>query len=308
MEARALKTLPRPIWRSPLETCLHWSADLSKLSAAGWLAPIWLILFLIDGATGRYVSLNGLYLLPLCATAWCLGTAPALVSGGIAIGATLWLNGFGDGLSAEASAIALPVAAWNAGMRIFSVIFIVMLLSAFRRVFDREKADARVDSLTKLNNRRAFEIECRRLAMSCARDGRVMLCGLIDVDSFKSINDQYGHNAGDAVLIVLADALANAVRTYDATARLGGDEFAFCLAVRNNEVATQKTLDIHSQISAALAAGRWPASCSLGASTGDGVEDTFSRADGLLYAAKTAGKNKWRFSSLSVNATHQISP
>jgi diguanylate cyclase (GGDEF)-like protein len=183
-------------------------------------------------------------------------------------------------------------------MRVFSVVFIVLLVSAFRRVFDREKADARIDPLTKLSNRRAFEVECRRIALSCERDGRVLLCGLIDVDSFKSINDEYGHSAGDAVLIALANALSSAVRPYDATARLGGDEFAFCLAVRNDEVAKRKAQDIHRRIASALEVGRWPATCSVGASTGANIGEALAKADKVLYQVKEAGRRSWSFASI----------
>jgi len=282
---------------TPLELALRESADLNRSAAAVGLSIIWVIVFVLDGSTGPHFSLNTVYLLPLCFTVWCLGRVAGLMSGLLGVAVTLYLNGFGDGLSAQASTVPTATAIWNAGARSFGVLFIILFVSAFRRTFDRERAAASIDPLTGLANRRAFQIECARLELASVRDDRILLCGVIDVDDFKSVNDQHGHAAGDEVLRVVATALASAVRPYDITARLGGDEFAFCLAVRDQASAERKSGKIHRAIMTALQSTDVPATCSLGASTGTDFTDTLLTADQTMYHAKQTGKSSWRFNT-----------
>lgn len=279
-----------------LESILRRSAYLNAWTAAAWITALWTGLIVLDGVTGPHFSLNSLYLLPLCLTTWCFGRVAGLTGGVITVVITLYLNGFGDGLSAQASSIPTTTAAWNAGMRTFSVIFIILLVGAFRRTFDRERANALVDPLTGLGNRRSFQRECKRLELSARRDNRILLCGIIDLDDFKAVNDQHGHAAGDEVLRVVAQALISAVRPYDVTARLGGDEFAFCLAVRDEASAERKAGRIHQSLIAAMDASEWRATCSLGAATGSSAEETLSVADRTMYMAKNSGKSFWIFS------------
>lgn len=256
---------------------------------------MWGAVLVVDGTTGPHIALNAVYLAPLCFTVWCLGRIAGLVSGVLVIAITLYLNGFGDGLSVQASTVSLSTGAWNAGARVFGVIFIILFVGAFRRTFDQERANARIDPLTGLGNRRAFKSECSRLELASARDERILLCGLIDIDNFKSVNDRHGHAAGDNVLRIVADAILSAVRPYDVTARLGGDEFAFCLAVRDAAAAVSKSDKIHGAVMAALNLTHYRATCSLGAATGADVVETLRVADQALYRAKNAGKGVWAF-------------
>lgn len=281
---------------------MQWSADLSRRAALLWLFGIWASVGLADASTGPHVSFNSLYVLPLSLTTWCLGRAAGLGSGALAVAFTLMTNGFGDGLSAQSTSVPAGVAIWNAGMRLFGVIFLILLVSAFRRTFDRERFNARVDPLTGLGNRRAFEIESHKLSLACARDRRTILCGLIDLDDFKATNDHFGHADGDALLQGIAVALAASVRPYDVTARLGGDEFAFCLAVRDEAAAEKKADDIHRRLSLALAEIRPGSTCSLGATAGLDVERAMKAADEAMYRAKRGGKGSWIFVSSHHNA------
>ncbi|RXD07449.1 GGDEF domain-containing protein [Sphingomonas sp. UV9] len=284
-----------PVKWSPLEAALRGSADVNRTVAAAWLILLWSAVLIVDGATGPHLCLNSVYLAPLCFTVWCLGRIAGVVSGLIVISVTLQLNGFGDGLSAQASTVSTSTAALNAGVRVFGVTFIILFVGAFRRTFDQERANAQIDPLTGLGNRRAFKRESSSLELASARDNRILLCGLIDVDDFKAINDRYGHAAGDDVLSIVADALLSAVRPYDVTARLGGDEFAFCLAVRDTASAERKSGKIHDAVMAALTKTEYGATCSLGAATGVGVAETLRVADQTLYRAKDAGKSIWAF-------------
>lgn len=94
--------------------------------------------------------------------------------------------------------------------------------------------DAMTDSLTGLANRRAFEEELKKSLAFAKRYKRKGALLFVDVDAFKSINDQFGHLAGDHALKLVADILKHNTRPTDIVARLGGDEFAVIL----NEVET----------------------------------------------------------------------
>lgn len=149
------------------------------------------------------------------------------------------------------------------------------------------------DPLTELGNRRLFSDELRRLLSTHQRDGGRFALLLIDLNRFKPINDTYGHDAGDAVLVAVARRLQQAVREADRVARLGGDEFGVLLEGTDSEAAVSAA---KRRIAEALAppiihAGRsLHVSASLGAAVfpQEGVDcDTlFKAADTAMYRAK----------------------
>lgn len=96
------------------------------------------------------------------------------------------------------------------------------------------------DDLTTLLNRRGFRRACDQIPPSHAVENRTC-CAMMDLDNFKSINDQYGHPVGDAALLHFAMTLRQHVRQEDALARLGGDEFAFVM-VRASSAAALEVL------------------------------------------------------------------
>lgn len=85
------------------------------------------------------------------------------------------------------------------------------------------------DSLTNLENRRGFEAQLDRVLATATRHNDTGVLVYIDMDNFKETNDEYGHEAGDAVLMRVADVLRKNTRTSDVIARIGGDEFALLL-------------------------------------------------------------------------------
>ncbi|MAF31260.1 MAG: GGDEF domain-containing protein [Pseudomonadota bacterium] len=95
--------------------------------------------------------------------------------------------------------------------------------------------DAMTDALTNLSNRRVFEEELKKSLAFVRRYKRRSALMFVDIDAFKSINDQFGHLAGDHALKLIADILKQNTRPTDIVARLGGDEFAIIL----NEVDGQ---------------------------------------------------------------------
>lgn len=108
------------------------------------------------------------------------------------------------------------------------------------------------DSLTKLANRFSFYEQIKVAANSCIRNKEKLAILFIDLDGFKLINDSYGHNVGDWVLIKIAECLRNVTRNSDIVARFGGDEFVVGLTAIKTEYHAQmvanKIINALSQI------------------------------------------------------------
>jgi len=158
---------------------------------------------------------------------------------------------------------------------------------------------ARTDSLTGLPNRRAIEDWAAKQLRGAARHGFSMWVVVGDIDNFKTINDSFGHDAGDVVLKTFADVLRKNTRASDSCGRLGGDEFL--LAVTHVDRAhVQTTVNRFREQFAALSfplAGQSvnvTASFGVAGFQGREVRDFSAlvrKADQMLYEAKRAGRN-----------------
>lgn len=145
------------------------------------------------------------------------------------------------------------------------------------------------DPLTTLPNRRVLEPALARVAAR-ARRGSTGALLFIDVDDFKLVNDEEGHQAGDAALVSIAEMLSEAVRAGDVVARIGGDEFAILLEADDvagaTAIATRLTESIRELFP--------KLGLSIGiVSVADAADslDAIRRADRAMYAAKNSGKN-----------------
>ncbi|MFV0622788.1 diguanylate cyclase [Sphingomonas sp. ac-8] len=158
------------------------------------------------------------------------------------------------------------------------------------------ETQASTDPLTGLLNRRGLDQRLRALPPGCA-------CGVlaIDLDGFKPVNDQLGHDAGDAVLVETAARLRAMTRSTDLVARLGGDEFAVVLvgldAAVLRTLAERATARLQEPFETVAEHGL-PVGASVGASWSpeppDAIGGTLSRADAALYEAKAAGRGTLR--------------
>jgi diguanylate cyclase (GGDEF)-like protein len=152
------------------------------------------------------------------------------------------------------------------------------------------------DSLTKLYNREKFNQVCEQMLMR-QHWTPTNTFGLIivDVDHFKSVNDTYGHQVGDAVLIAIADTLTRTIRTSDILARWGGEEFVILLP----DVDIEKVILVADKYRQAIEQMHIPEvgmiTASFGVtifSHGDTQEMMIYRADLGLYRAKKNGRNR----------------
>lgn len=157
------------------------------------------------------------------------------------------------------------------------------------------------DSLTGLCNRHRFQQELNRMVDECARIDVTGALLFFDLDEFKVINDNFGHRAGDALLIRVAGEVNALVRRNEIFARLGGDEFALLVANTTEEEVSQladRIVRAVSQIpfrfegqNLRLTASLGIALCPAHATETDAL---VAHADAAMYQAKEAGKNTWR--------------
>ena len=154
---------------------------------------------------------------------------------------------------------------------------------------------SRTDLLTGLPNRRAFEEQLEDAISRCDRHDEMAALIMVDIDHFKDVNDQYGHEVGDRVLAEFAERIREAIRQSDRPARWGGEEFAVVLPLTRIGEAIEMADRLRGRIADRPFAGSGELSASFGVTAlkpDDDIEDAVLRADRALYAAKRLGRNR----------------
>jgi diguanylate cyclase (GGDEF)-like protein len=161
------------------------------------------------------------------------------------------------------------------------------------------KEQAVRDALTGLFNRRYLTETVERELARAKRDGSPVCALMMDIDHFKEFNDSYGHNFGDEILVRLSTVLKNNTRTGDIACRFGGDEFIIILPGADIKEAAQRAETIKENFShSTIQLGGMAVSpmISIGISAfprhGKNGDELISAADGALYHAKNAGRNR----------------
>lgn len=182
---------------------------------------------------------------------------------------------------------------------------VVGVVNSLRDISQRKELDgelqsaAHTDVLTGLANRRAFSKAMMSQIADVERRQTTAFCALFDIDHFKSVNDRYGHEAGDRALQAFAKIASETVRQSDTVARVGGEEFAIILSgagvdaallvcdrLRERAAILRIPLADGQSISFTVSAGVAP--IEAGASEAAILRD----ADAALYRAKSAGRNR----------------
>jgi diguanylate cyclase (GGDEF)-like protein len=163
-------------------------------------------------------------------------------------------------------------------------------------VLRQAERNAHTDALTGLGNRLWMRTMFEREVTRALHSNKALCLMMLDVDNFKAFNDQYGHTAGDSVLVAVAEALREYLRPTDLVARFGGDEFAVLLPDVQLKQARQTAERIRQQI-----AGLSPPSLSTAVTVSIGIADRterddvatlVQRADAAMYDAKESGRNR----------------
>ena len=164
----------------------------------------------------------------------------------------------------------------------------VALAVVNRRLYDQLMKEARTDSLTGVGSRRFFEDQYRREIARAQRYQRPLSLALVDLDNFKHVNDDHGHQVGDAVLSEIG-AILQRSRAGDIPARYGGDEFVVLMPDTNLDGARMAVRRIEAELEMLNQSGRFPflVRLSVGVAEwmGDGV-DLLGAADARMYRDK----------------------
>ena len=238
-----------------------------------------------DHALGYEFGFSIFYLLPIIIATRNLGRNTGFFISAVCVALWAAMDKY------HGVAYSLPLASyWHAFIKATLFTITVMIFDGW----EKEKENARTDSLTLVANRLAFnefgQLEIKR----CRRYGHPFTIIYIDVDNFKTINDRFGHRAGDKLLTLLADALKKSFRETDLVARLGGDEFSVILVetdAKGARIALDRvceTLDKIPRMGSIV-------TLSIGLlsykAAPESFEEAVKKADELMYLAKNKGKN-----------------
>lgn len=242
-----------------------------------------------DVGTGSEIAFSLFYLLPIGLTAWFSGSN---LSVAISVASAFaW---------AVSEAIAGPsysapgILYWNSAVRLAFFLVVSVLLPKVKEL-ERERAAARLDDLTGLANRRSvFEVVQSELNRS-QRYKRPFAIAYFDLDNFKAVNDQYGHDTGDRLLRALASRAKSHLRRTDVLGRLGGDEFLLLFPEINQDAVRVAAAKVQSVLLDEMQRHQWPVTLSCGVLTyvsgATTAAELITRADELMYSVKQKGKN-----------------
>lgn len=264
------------------------------------LQPSWMILLIgiiwllivafIDYVIVANISLSIFYSLSIFLGTWCLGK-----SAGLAFSLLSSLAWFVSEINAQENE-PLFILEWNTLVRLLFFLIITHLLTEIKQSYEREKCLARTDRLTGLWNRLYFlellDLEIKRFQ----RKSQPFTLAYLDIDNFKKVNDTWGHNRGDKLLILTAQVLQQNVRQVDAIARLGGDEFVLLLPetdLKNGNLVLQR---VNKKLREMIEIESFPVGFSIGAVTfyslPESIDEILAIADRWMYEVKKNGKNR----------------
>jgi diguanylate cyclase (GGDEF)-like protein len=171
-----------------------------------------------------------------------------------------------------------------------------------RRKLMSAEAHATIDALTNLGNRRSFEKRLKEEAAHARRHREPFALVLLDIDHFKVVNDTFGHEEGDRVLVHVADAMRAIVRVEDGAFRYGGEEFSLVFRACDLEAAVAGVARLHERLRRSpieLGDPARPRVVTFSAGVASATEknafhtdDMVARADAALYRAKRAGRDR----------------
>jgi diguanylate cyclase (GGDEF)-like protein len=209
----------------------------------------------------------------------------------ILLGDLLHPHDAGFSSSIWVSAFAIELVLYAVG-----TVFVIFMLVTERTVSAHRTA-ASTDPLTGMFNRRGFAEATSRVIEREANAGRPVTVMILDIDHFKSINDRFGHPAGDEVLKLFAAIVVNTLRITDLSGRIGGEEFAALLPCSLEEgiLAADRVREAFESSGVVVDEGPVETTVSIGVAGGPAgteLEVLLAAADTALYQAKRGGRNR----------------
>jgi len=175
-------------------------------------------------------------------------------------------------------------------------VFVIFMMVSDRAVAVHKTA-ASIDPLSGMLNRRGFTEACARVIEREANAGRPVTVMIFDIDHFKSINDRFGHPAGDEILKLFAAVVVNSLRISDLSGRIGGEEFAALLpcSLEEGVLVAERVREAFESSGIVCDDGPVDTTVSIGVAGGPAgteLEVLLASADTALYQAKRGGRNR----------------
>jgi diguanylate cyclase (GGDEF)-like protein len=198
-------------------------------------------------------------------------------------------NAFGSSIWVTVFAVELVLYA-------VGTVFVIFMLVSERTVTAHRTA-ASIDPLTGMFNRRGFAEATSRVIEREANAGRPVTVMIFDIDHFKSINDRFGHPAGDEILKLFSAVVVNTLRISDLSGRIGGEEFAALLpcSLEEGVIAADRVREAFESSGIVVEEGPVDTTVSIGVAGGPAgteLEVLLAAADTALYQAKRGGRNR----------------
>jgi diguanylate cyclase (GGDEF)-like protein len=259
------------------------------LRLTGYVA-LTLLVYWANTATPSAARLGVLYVIPVLLVTWTDGVLWGIVFGLASIGmreAVAW-----DQMPADT-----PLG-WRVGNGAAYVAVVAVAMAGLQRLRRSQAQLARLviqDQLTNVLNARAFADRLSQELDRNRRYPRPLALMYMDLDNFKVINDTHGHQTGDAVLRLVADAMRSSVRQADVVGRLGGDEFAVLMPETDAPLADAAAKRLVAGLRNVFK-GTPNVTASIGVvsctATDASTDDLLRRADQAMYDAKKMGKDR----------------
>ncbi len=252
----------------------------------------------LDYATGEELSFSLFYLGPVLISAWVGGRSTGIAF--CILSAIVWL--VAEKLGGRVYSISVTIY-WNGLVRLAFFLLCSLALSKIKEVQTKLLETAREDPLTGALNARGFYDLASLELLRSNRSARPFTVMYLDLDHFKSVNDTYGHSAGDNLLREVVNTIKDNIRKTDLLARMGGDEFVVLLPETPSEQGHNTVKRIHERVCEVTQRRNAAVTASLGAvnfiKPPVSVDAMIREVDTLMYAVKKHGKNKFIFTTSS---------
>jgi len=277
---------------------LNFSASLEKRSKLFVIAVGFALIGvtgILDFLTGYEFAFSLFYLIPISLVTWLTGRRAGVVAS--LVSALVWLI---SDVAARTSYSHPLIYAWNTLMEFFFFVIVALLLSTLKSALDHEKELASTDYLTGAVNSRVFYDSLQTEINRSQRYKNPFTIAYIDLDNFKTVNDEFGHTTGDQVLCFVVNQIQKHLRKTDVIARIGGDEFALLLPETSQESAQVVLSKLQHDTLAGMQQSNWPITLSIGVLTciaPSEAKEVIRMVDDLMYSVKRGSKNGIKYAT-----------
>jgi diguanylate cyclase (GGDEF)-like protein len=251
------------------------------------------VLGIIDYLTGYEVSFSLFYLAPIATVSWFVNRKLGLTMSVLSV--ITWL--IAD-LAAGQNYTHPVIYLWNTMIRFGFFVPVTYLVAELRSTNEMQRQLARTDYVSGAVNARHFNELVEMEIVRSRRYQSPLTMVYVDLDDFKEVNDNFGHDTGDEVIRFIAEELKSRLRNADIVARMGGDEFALLLPMVGQSEARAVVSRLHNDLTQEMQQKNWPVTFRMGvaicATAPNSAKELIKMADELMYTVKNSTKNNFR--------------